>query len=177
MQTFHIRHCHKSHFFLRRESSREETWIQRSRFLGRISHYIIWYECSGKGVKNELLIRDEQWFLPFQCAPLGPANFMIKKAGKKKQFALLDRNAIQWCIIPNLFSFNKFRSPNIFRTTFFYGQLTCISIDIQNYFYSFVCPKKNACTHTGPGEETTENSRSSTKLVTKKLFIVPRNRK
>lgn len=65
-------------------------------------HYLIWM--FGKGVKNELLIRDEQWFLPFQCAPLGPVNFMIKKAGKKKQLALLERNAIQWCIIPNLFS-------------------------------------------------------------------------
>ena len=89
-------------------------------------------------------------FPPFESAPFGPVNFMIKTR----------RNALLWNeifsmvhhsqLVLNFFRtrYNEFRSPNIFRASFFYGQLTCISIDIQNFFFIHLCLGKNACTYT-----------------------------
>lgn len=89
-----------------------------------------------------------------------------------------------WCI--NLFQlfgcgldfFNEFRSPKINSSNFFYGQLTCISIDIQNLFsfYCFhLCPKKCMHTHSSGSEKRTKSgssSRSSIKFSHKNCVLI-----
>lgn len=74
--------------------------------------------------------------------------------------------------------FNEFRSPKINSSNFFYGQLTCISIDIQNLFsfYCFhLCPKKCMHTHSSGTEKRTKNgssSRSSIKFSHKNCVLI-----
>lgn len=117
-------------------------------FFSLIVFCITLFDMNSK-VKNELLIRNEQWvfFLVRERCSIWTSKFYDKKRG----IALLGRNCFQWCIIsPTRFGtrFNEFRSPNLFRTTFFYGQLTCISIDIQNLFIFFVSFVSQKCMHT-----------------------------
>lgn len=136
-----------------------------------LSHYIIWYEFESKKWATHT-----KWTMSrllANAAPFGPVNFMKKSRARKNRIVEMKLLSMvhHFQLVSYFWTrFNEFRSPNKFPATFFYGQLTCISIDIQNLF--FICVPKKKCMHTSAQwKKIPKSSRSSTKLVTKNCFF------